>query len=164
MPDEVAGYGTSIGYADTAEGSYTTLADVVDITPPEEEVDDIETTTHSSTNKVRTYQGGLIEPGETDVVIQFDKTIYGTLRGLRGAKKFWKITIPDGSTQVFAGYIKKIGPETPLDDIVTVNLTMMVAGDPTYRAATSPPPPRVEVNRLNSNVIGSLPRRQRDKV
>ena len=134
---ETAGYGTTFSYCATQGGSYTALAEVVDLTPPEHEAEDVKTTHMTTAGKVHTYQAGLIEPGETEVVIHFDKTIEATLRGtLFGADYYFKITFADGSVLAFAGYLKKIGEETPLDDIVVVNLTFKVSGAPTFTPAT----------------------------
>jgi hypothetical protein len=137
---EAPGYGTTIGYATTSGGSYTSLAEVVSIDFPEFSVDDIETTHMLSTNKWKTFQAGLKDGGELGVTIHWDKTVMTTVMGtLLAADYFWKVTFNDittGSTMIVPGYIKGVGAETPLDDIVTVALTIKVSGEPTYAAGS----------------------------
>lgn len=138
---EIAGYGTKIGYGDALAGPFTDIAEVVELSPPAYEADDIDTTHMQSVNKWRTYQAGLKEGGEVEVTIHFEKALYNILHGtLLGADKFYQISFADlittASTLKFPGYLKRVGAVVELDGLATVALTIKVAGEPVFTAGT----------------------------
>lgn len=131
---ETPGYGTKIGYS--ADGqAYTDLAKVVDLTPPPATVEKVDTSHMQSPDQWKTYDPSWKEAGDCEVAIQFEKALTATLYGLLAVPKNWQITYSDGSTLKWDGFLSEIGPETPMDDIVTVGLTITASGKPTYTPA-----------------------------
>lgn len=132
----ISGYDTAFAIHDGADpGVFQAIAEVMEITPPNQQSDDIEVTHYKSPNKKREFIQGLTDPGEmtfginwipsdaTDVILQALKT--------SGAKRDMKITWPNGTTWTFNGYIKGFEPTAPIDDRMTATITVRVSGDTT---------------------------------
>jgi hypothetical protein len=131
------GFGVALGYS--ADGvTYTDVAKVVDITPPEPSVGKSKSTHNATANATHTYEPTLIEPGENDVKILFAKAVHAVLDGFfwSRATKFWKITLAEGSTQTFQGFIMNLGTPTPMEDQVQTTMKMCVTGKVTFTAGT----------------------------
>jgi hypothetical protein len=144
---QTEGFGTLLQYGDASTGSasasWTNIARIVDIEPPMAEASDIKTTHHQSASHTHEYQAGIIEPGECKVTIQFSPTNEASLRGLLRTPKGFRVLFSDGggiatnsSRLTFDGYLKSIGEKTPLDDIVTEELTFKCSGPSQFVAAS----------------------------
>jgi hypothetical protein len=129
------GIGTTLGHATTSGGTYTTIAAVTEVKPPETEAQSVEITSYDSAD-IKEYMCGLDEPGETDFTLNFDKTVYAALMGLRRTSLFWKITLPDDSTYAFEGWITKIGTAIPVGDRLTASATIKVNSVVTFTAGS----------------------------
>ena len=131
---EVIGFGTKMHYGNVGASyaalatGWTAVALVTDITPPDPETDDIETTNHDTTTKDRTFIGGLTDNGEVDVTCQYDKTAYAAMVALRGQPKAFRIMFSDASGVGFNGFIKKHKTEVDMENLVTMSFTMKVSG------------------------------------
>jgi len=140
MP-EVDGFGAAFWYGETsavftaATTGWTAVAELTDVTPPEEDTDEIETTHHGSTAKTRTYQAGLVNPGEFDIACHYDKTVYGTLRGIRGAEKNYRIILSDGSGVGWTGFIKSLSKEIDMEGLTITRIKGKVSGAQTLITA-----------------------------
>lgn len=130
----ISGYDTAFAIHDGADpGAFDTIAEVMEITPPNQQSDDIEVTHYKSPGKKREFIQGLTDPGEmtfginwipsdaTDVILQALKA--------SGAKRDMKITWPNGVVWTFNGYIKGFEPTAPIDDRMTATITVRVSGD-----------------------------------
>ena len=137
MPETNAmiGYGTiyEIGVdTDTPPASFTEVAEVIGITPPNSQVDDVEATHLRSPNRTREYIAGLVEPGDCSLEINWipNDTTGQLLLGLKasGERRQHKITWPNGVTWTFTAYVKGFEPGLPTDDRMTATVTCKVAG------------------------------------
>jgi hypothetical protein len=144
MSLQTPGYGTIFETGDKSDGTsstWTPIAALQDLEPSTEECDDIDTTNMQSANKVRTFQAGLVNPGEVKLVAFYSPSAYAAAKALRGVQKDARITFNDQITTapsklVMQGYVKGIGPKTPLNGVDTFEITYKVSGDPVFTAAT----------------------------
>lgn len=140
---EVDGFGAQLWYGSTsaaytaATANWTQVSEVTDVTPPEEDVADIDTTHHGTSGKVKTYQAGLVEPGEVSVTFHYDKTVFGTLRGLRSTTQRYRILYSDGSGIGFEGYLKGISQEVDIEGLTVSKAKIKISGDQTAITAVS---------------------------
>lgn len=140
---EVAGAGTTFWYGtDTAvftaaSTNWTKVAECTDFTAPEEDTNDIDNSHSENTSKVKTYQAGWVEPGESDVTCHYDPTIRAALVAIRGASKRFRILFSDGSGVGWDGYVKGVGSPIDVDNLVLMTIKTKVSGDKTIIAATS---------------------------
>lgn len=51
---------------------------------------------------------------------------------LNSTISWYRLMWPDDSTHTFKGYVTDITPTTPLDDVITYNLTITIDGDVVY--------------------------------
>ena len=134
----------------TDDGStYSAVGQIVDLTIPTISKDAIEITNHSG-NGYRDFTGGLIDGGESTIVVNYDAADAGSgslnhqpLRNLANTvfetttnKKF-KITFPDrdGDDSVtdelnfeFAGIVTGFEMATPVDGVLQATFTIKVSG------------------------------------
>lgn len=140
---EVEGFGCAFAYGETSASftatttGWTVVGELTDLTPPEEDTDDVETTHHGSSGKTRTFQAGLVTPGEFDVACHYDKTVFGTLRGIRGSEKNFRILLSDGSGVGWTGYIKSVAKEPDMEGLVITRVKGKVSGAQTLVTSTS---------------------------
>ncbi|WP_414898431.1 phage tail tube protein [Rhodovulum sp. YEN HP10] len=135
MPESQALMAYDIGFAihdGEDPGNFEDLAEVNEITPPNQQADDIDVTHQKSPGKTREYIAGMIEPGDmtvslnwipgspTDLVIQSLKA--------SGARRRMRIAWNNGIAWTFTGYIKGFEPSTALGDKMTGTVTIKVAG------------------------------------
>lgn len=138
----VIGYGATIGYGDTLDGSYSDLADVTDIVPPKIEVNKVDKTTHSSASYAREMHPGLITAGEATFKLLFDRANETTLYGLIRTTKYWRIQFPleTGETTASkyrcAGFICGIQPAVPIDDKMETEVTICWTGKPVFTSGS----------------------------
>lgn len=131
------GYGTIVSIAsDASPEVYEELVEVKEVTPPNEQVDDVEVTHYQSPNRTREYIAGLIEGGEASCLMnRYPGSVTETrILALKasGAKKNIKITWPSaGATNVtweFLGHIKGYETTAPVDGVMEATVTIKVDG------------------------------------
>jgi hypothetical protein len=142
----VPGYETRIEMGNqptfAASTTWTPFANVVEITPPTLESDDIETSHMLTPQQIRTYMPGWAEPGEIELSIEFNKTeakrVYDKFR-VPGAFRvvFNDKEYPDGSKLMADGYIKSIGHEVDREDRVLIPVVIKVSGATEFVEATA---------------------------
>ena len=140
----IIGYGTTVDVGDSASpGTWTRLQEVIEVTPPNMQVDDVEATHFTSDNRTREYISGLIEGGEASVGMN---RIPGSateilLMNLQttGTKVQVLITWPNGTTWMFLGHVKGYETSSPIDDRMTATATLKVDGAQTITIASPPP-------------------------
>ncbi|MBL3580648.1 phage tail tube protein [Rhodovulum visakhapatnamense] len=135
MPESQALMAYDIGFAihdGEDPGTFEELAEVNEVTPPNQQADDIDVTHQKSPNKTREYIAGMIEPGEMTLSLNWipggstDMTIQALK--VSGARRQMRITWPNGITWTFTGYIKGFEPSSQLGDKMTGTVTIKVAG------------------------------------
>jgi hypothetical protein len=131
------GFGTTLGYADTSNGSPTLLGNILKITPAKGSVKDVTYTPLDSADKHAIHLPGSMEGGEVSLNLPYGKTLRNTLEGLKGVSKFWTITLPDSATFKCEGYIAEIGEEEIApDSLLTTALKIQISGKPTFTAGS----------------------------
>lgn len=143
MTDARIGWSTEFWLDDDA-GVLTQLDEIIAVTPPNPQVEDVEATHFLSPDRRREYIAGLIEDGEgtfemnyvagsdTDVII---RTAIND-----GEERSYKIVVPDGAFGwaiegqcIVKGYERNI----PIDDRMTATLTLRFTGAVTEAAEVS---------------------------
>lgn len=133
MSEAILGIGTVLAYsAHPTPTTYTPLAEVYSVGWPEVTGSDVKVTHYLSPGNVHEYIAGFSEGGEVAVEANYVGGELATAYSLKGVTKTWKITLPDGATVVFPGYVKSVGAEIPVEDRITSKLTIKVAGEPTF--------------------------------
>jgi predicted secreted protein len=139
------GWGTQF-WLDNASGVLTELAEILSVTLPNPQVDDVEATHFKSPNRRREYIAGLIEDGEGTFEMNY---IPGSATDIicraainDGVARSYRIAIPDGDADAFLwnvtgecivkGYERNI----PIDDRMTATLTVRFTGAVTEAEAS----------------------------
>lgn len=125
-------------WLDNASGTLTQLDEVLSVTPPNPQVEDVEATHMAST--AREFIAGLTDYGSGEFTFNFiphnatDVLIRAAIVDKVG--RSFKIVLPiaSGSTQEITGecIVKGWVPDDPIDDRMTATLTVRYTGTPTY--------------------------------
>lgn len=132
MTTPALGYDSEFA-VESAAGSatYTALAKVRNITPPNASIDDVDVTHMKSPDRAREFIAGLTDYGDCEVELLFEagSTTDDFIEAWRagGETRSCKITFPNAATWTFSAYPKGYAPELPMDDVQTAVLTMKVA-------------------------------------
>jgi predicted secreted protein len=136
MSGAIWAYGSLLQMSETLAGTYVSIAEITELTPPSMSADDIDVTSHSSPDGWREKIKGLKDGGEVSFKANWlptDTTHDGTT-GLYEAfkskyNKFWKIVLPDSiATISFAGGLTAFEPDLPLEEQATLSGTIVVSG------------------------------------
>ena len=130
------GYG-SVLVVTTTTGD-ANIGQIRSISGPGVSGSDVDTTTLDSSSNYRTFVAGLLDPGEVTINLVYAPTTvshkrlvyYMSQRSTKGFKVYHGSTA--GTEQTFSAYIKGMGREIPLDDLITGDLTLKVTGKPGY--------------------------------
>lgn len=137
--------GTTLGYSAT-DSSYTTIGNIIAITPPGPSVPSVEKTKLTSTAK-EFRPGKIPDFGEMSFRIQYDpndtdhRALYALLA--TPVTKYWLITYNDGMAATsardkFQGFITGFEPSELADESnVEADLTIKVTGVVTSTAGTA---------------------------
>ena len=139
MPESEAmlGYGSVFQIAtETSPDSYVDMAEVISITPPSANVDQVDVTHMQSPNRYREFIDGLIDGGEASFDINFvpgnsaDDRIWELLALPPGTnhRRNCRISFPNGTTWTFLGTLTGYEPDVPVDDKMTATVTFKVSG------------------------------------
>ena len=141
MTEARIGHGTLLQRGDSAAPpNYTTVAEVMDITPPQAEADDIEATHMESPGRRKEYIQGLIDGGEATFQLNWipDNPTHDHITGLKALQRSgetvpWRLRLPDDVLiWNFPAYVKSFNPEIPVGDKMTASVTLKVTGDETF--------------------------------
>lgn len=144
MTRAMLGYNTTVFVADSSSpGVFTQLQEVTEVTPPNFQVDDVEATHFTSTNRTREYIAGFIEPGEASVSMN---RVPGSateilLMALQtaGTQVMIRIVWPNNGMWEFVGHVKGYETASPIDDRMTATCTFKVDGAQTITIASPAP-------------------------
>lgn len=128
------GFGTSISTT-TSTGTLT-IGQIRSISGPGTDTNDVDSTTLDSTTNYRTFIPGLIDGGELTLELAYgpDVVSHQILNGRHNSRSINTYTITHGTTawtsktQALSAYVKGLGQEIPLDDLVTCAVTFKVTG------------------------------------
>ena len=140
MSAAAMGAGAAFGIGDGASSEvFSDIAEVLSISPPSQSVDIIDVTHLKSTDRVREFIAGMIDPGEVSIEMNFvpgsaADTAIQALEGLSTTTNF-RVTFPDGTsgsvTWIFAGFLSGYEPAIPSGEKMTANVTFKVTGTTT---------------------------------
>lgn len=142
MSNAVFGQGTllQIGDGGSPTETFTTIAEVTEISGPSLALDVIDVTSHDSTGGWREKIGGLLDGGEVTFTINYlpsnatHNATTGLLRDLKNrTKRNFKLVFPDAgsSTWSFTALVTSFEPSEPIDDRLTADVTLSITGQPT---------------------------------
>jgi hypothetical protein len=113
--------------------SYTNVAEVTSITPPQYSRDAIEATHHGSPNTYREYVPGMIDGGEVSLEINYIPSNADVIiTAVQAGTGQFKITHPNAISVTFNAIVTAYSPETPLDGKMNAKVTFKVTGRPTW--------------------------------
>lgn len=130
----VRGGGTLLKIGDGGSPeSFTTIAEVGDITGPSMSADTIEVTSQDSTGGFKEYIAGFKDGGELSAPMNFvNSAAQEALIDdfLASTKRNFQLVTTHGSpyTATFAGYITAIDHSFPINDKATRNVTIKITG------------------------------------
>lgn len=120
-----AGEGDPIDWVDIAE--------LLDITPPQKSRNPIEMTNHNSEEDA--YVVGVKRRSELTWQVNFVPTneTHDHHTGLlakwdSGDRFIWRITYPDGSAELFSGFVSNVGESAPVDDKLSASISVRPTG------------------------------------
>lgn len=138
----ISAFGTllKIGDGGSPSETFTTIAEVTDLSGPALELKTIEATSHSSTDGWEEFIGGLLSGGEVTFDVNFIPTnpthsySAGLLRDMvnRTVRNF-KLVFPNlsATTWTFAALVTGFEPKEPTDDKLSASVTLQITGKPT---------------------------------
>lgn len=132
----IDGYGTLLKRGDGAEPEvFTAIANATNITAPGLARNTIDVSAHDSPNKYMEFVGGMIDPGEVSIDVNYDPTSHDMLvADLEDEDpRNYQLVFPDtaGTTWSFAAVLTGFEATAPYDDKLTATLTYKVSGKPT---------------------------------
>lgn len=134
------GYGADFQRSDdgTSGGTFATVGQIIDLTPPSISRDAVETTHMASTERWREFIGGLKDAGEASIEINFDPgdaTAASFLTDINtNTAGYYKIVFPDTTSWGFAAIATGFEPGAPIDDRMTATFTVKLTGKPGFVA------------------------------
>lgn len=128
-------------FSATIDSVLTPIAELTTITGLQLESDDIDVTSHDSTDKYREYVQGLKDAGEVELEGNFiNDSSQVALKTLFDAGTVVAMTISFPSSAglwSFNGYVKGFTTEAPYDDKLSFTGTIKVTGKPTLTTNSS---------------------------
>lgn len=136
MSEAQIGYGTRFYMAATpGAAALTKLAEVTSVTPPEDEVAEVEVTHYESPGRTREFIAGLSDAGSTTLEMNWvpgsaTDDLLVAAKADRKVRIMRIVTPPgDGSQQfTFPAYVSGYTRALPLDDRMTATVTLRIAG------------------------------------
>lgn len=136
----ISGYGTLLKRGDAGSPeTFSTVGEVRSMSGPSMETDEIDVTTHSSAaaGAFKEFIMGLIDAGSIEFDTNYvpsDPTHIGLRNDfLNRTKRNWEIVLPGAiQTISFAGYVKSMPFEFPVDDAIMQKISIRCTGAPTF--------------------------------
>ena len=136
VPSELVGFGTLLQYKDPITEDWTTVGGTKDLEFPDDESDEIETTSNDSSGAYRQFMPSPLSTlAEVEYEMNFRATEWLTLANMKANKTItdWRLVLQnDRQTYMqFCAWIKKIGGAIPMEEIVQASITLRPTGAPT---------------------------------
>lgn len=129
-----------IGDGGSPTETFTTIAEVTEISGPSLEQEPLDVTSHESSGGFREFVGGLIDGGEVTLSLNYiptDATQNATTGLIADLKNMvvrnFQLVFPDvgSTTWSFPALVMSFEPTEPVDDKLGADVTLKVAGEPT---------------------------------
>lgn len=142
MTQASIGYGSFFHISRDSGSTWTEIAEVFDITPPSDTVDQVDVTHMQSPNRRREFISGLSDPGSASFEMNFvpgsaSDLLIQEIRGT-GEQVLCRITFPNAVTWQFTGQIESYEPAIPTEDKMTASVSFKVSGSTVAAAAAAP--------------------------
>lgn len=131
------GFGAQFGKESETPGTFDYIADAVTVTAPSMERETLDVTSHDSADGWREFKGGLKDPGEVEIEVNYDPANHDAL-----IEDFdtdepvnYQIVWSTGATWTFPAFLTGFEAEAPHDDKMSATLTFKVSGKPTTAPA-----------------------------
>lgn len=142
MSDASIGYGSYFHISQNSGSTWIEIAEVFDITPPSQAVDQVDVTHMQSPNRTREFIAGLSDPGSASFEMNF---VPGSSSDLKiqeirgtGEQVLCRVTFPNSVTWTFTGQIESYEPAIPNEDKMTASVSFKVSGSTVASAAAAP--------------------------
>jgi len=145
MGNAVAGLGTIFyrwdASASSGAGAWTAMGDINSLSGPSPTKDTIETTTLDTTGGYKTFIGSLKDPGTVSLSMNFVRATYEQMKDdFESSSTFnYKIALPDAANTIieFTALVTEIPMDIPIDDKITVSVTLKISGQFTLDSASA---------------------------
>jgi hypothetical protein len=126
----LVGAGTKLQLLD---GTYQDVATVTSISGPSMSIGEIDITTlGSSTDMVKDYLPGFIDPGTIQLEALYDRSQCAALYATRRTERTWRILFTDGSRWDFTGFWSAFSSDASIDEAVGMPFTIRLTSLPTF--------------------------------
>lgn len=132
---------SSFGFGATLKIGTFTVSDMVSIGGPGFSADMLDSTTHDNADNFRTFIKGLIDAGElgVDAYYDYDKNGY-TVSVLLATTTLQSVTLtipttPSKTVFTCNGHVAGYEPNTPIDDLIGMSITIKISGKPALSKA-----------------------------
>jgi hypothetical protein len=132
------GLGTKFEYLVTAPSTYAIVGEAVSIQPPQPVRETVDVTHLMSPDGTREFLGTLRDGGEAEVTFNHTDAAYAIASDLflDDDTQTFRITYPDGATEVFSGIVTgKPSEAIEVDSVRRFSLPIKVTGLPVYTEA-----------------------------
>ena len=140
------GFLGSLGWDPAGGTSYTTIAQVRDLSGPSISRNDIEIADRSQTTYYKEYRGGMVDPGSITFDLTWDPISTNSHAQTAGtglmadlesenctlAAFQWQVDGCGGTaTMTFDGYVNSFEISAPLEEVLTASVGIKISGKPT---------------------------------
>jgi predicted secreted protein len=133
MTEARIGYGSSFSLETSpGSGTYQAIAEIDDLTPPNEKADVLDATNFDSPDGYKEFIAGMVDPGDCKFAMNFlpgsaSETLILAARASRQAYGA-KIIFPAGQVWTFSILILEYSPAAPADKKMTCQVSGKVSG------------------------------------
>ena len=132
------GFGTTLSRSDMASTpTFTELAGITNISGPgiSRQIHDV--SAHDSPNGYREFIGGLKDPGEVSVDVNYDPDVHDVwVDDLDDVlPRDYEMEFPDGTVWAFEALLTSFEPSAPFDDKLSASASFKVTGKPVITPA-----------------------------
>jgi hypothetical protein len=122
------GKGTSVGYnATTTAGTFTSLAEVLDIKMPKTTYTPVEIERYDSPTNIPELIPGWGKGGELEISITYSAAQAAAIYGLLNTQCQMTVTSPDSNVRTYGGILTSFGDSFPLKDKMVTEATFMIS-------------------------------------
>lgn len=147
MTNVSIGYGSKLYMTDYSQSpdALVELEEIIEMTPPNQQDDLVDATHMQSPNRTREYILGLTDPGEASFTMHHvpgsasEELIFANRDRARQVPPLptkCRQVFPNGVYWEFDALVRGYEPSTPIDDRMTVTVTMQVTGPTTIGQET----------------------------
>ncbi|SKA15767.1 hypothetical protein SAMN02745116_02618, partial [Pilibacter termitis] len=127
---------TTLGYSDTANGTYTTIDGIVSIPDIDNKKQGIDVTTLG--DNIQKEINGLSEKKELDIDVIYRGSNFAAIKALENVEKFYKITVAGGLVVTFKAVASVGLGQLGVNEAVKIKFSLKVLTLPEITTSTTP--------------------------